>query len=190
MQAIAHGGARTPNEILHWKLTLGRKSISAAMENQTCVSGMTVWCPTSWPTVRKHHCHCPAMWCHFVTGPCHVVVSSLHDVTLIWRHSYFIIHHSFLDLAGFCFWLWQTALIHSVPVGGMYYIYNLFSSIIVVWKSRVLWKFRNDCQIESSLVCTSTDGSSDSYFWFSSIFHLPIHSTINISNSLNWFLLY
>ena len=41
------------------------------------------------------------MWCHFVTGPCHVVVSSLHDVTLIWRHSYFIIHHSFLDLAGF-----------------------------------------------------------------------------------------
>ena len=101
MQAIAHGGARTPNEILHWKLTLGRKSISAAMENQTCVSGMTVWCPTSWPTVRKRHCHCPAMWCHFVTGPCHVVVSSLHNVTLIWRHSYFIIHHSFLDLAGF-----------------------------------------------------------------------------------------
>ena len=27
--------------------------------------------------------------------------------------------------AAGCFWLWQTALVYSVPVGGMYCIYNL-----------------------------------------------------------------
>ena len=41
--------------------------------------------------VRKRHCHCPAMWCHFVNdfvnGPYHMVASSLHDVTLVGRHS-------------------------------------------------------------------------------------------------------
>ena len=43
MQVIAHGGCRTPKESLHWKLTRGRKSL-AASGNQTCVSGLVVWC--------------------------------------------------------------------------------------------------------------------------------------------------
>ena len=41
--AIAHGSVRTPKESLHWKLTLGRKSL-AAPGNRTCVSGVTVRC--------------------------------------------------------------------------------------------------------------------------------------------------
>ena len=131
---------------------------------------------------------------------CHVMsfcdwTMSRGGIVTSWRHidmtSFVFYYSSFFSWLGrFFFWLWQTALIYSVPVGGMYYIYNLFSSIIVVWKSRVLWKFRNDCQIESSLVCTSTDGSSDSCFWFSSIFHLPFRSTVSVSDSLNWFLLH
>ena len=42
MHAIAHRVTGTCKS-LHWKLTLGEKSI-AAPGNQTCVSGMTVWC--------------------------------------------------------------------------------------------------------------------------------------------------
>ena len=37
MHAIAHGVVRTPKESLHWKLTLGRRSL-AAPGNRTCVS--------------------------------------------------------------------------------------------------------------------------------------------------------
>ena len=40
MHAIAHGGVRTLKESVHWKLTLGRKSM-AAPGNGTCISGMT-----------------------------------------------------------------------------------------------------------------------------------------------------
>ena len=43
MHAIAHRGARTPQESLHWKLTLGEKSL-AAPGNRTCVSGVPVRC--------------------------------------------------------------------------------------------------------------------------------------------------
>ena len=43
MQAIAHGGALTLKESLHWKLTLGRKFL-AASGNWTCVSGVMVQC--------------------------------------------------------------------------------------------------------------------------------------------------
>ena len=43
MHAIAQRGVRTPKESLHWKLTLGRKSL-AAPRNRTCVSGVTVRC--------------------------------------------------------------------------------------------------------------------------------------------------
>ena len=43
MQAIAHGGVRTPKESLRWKLTLEEKFL-AAPGNRTCVSGMTVRC--------------------------------------------------------------------------------------------------------------------------------------------------
>ena len=57
MQAIAHGVVRTPKESLHWKLTLGRKSL-AALGNRTCISRVTVWCSISWatshPWVRQH----------------------------------------------------------------------------------------------------------------------------------------
>ena len=55
--------------------------------------------------------------------------------------------------------------------------------IIVVWKPRMLWEFRNDCKTECSSVCTNTDRSSDSCFWFSSFllhstsFHSVPHST-------------
>ena len=38
---------------------------------------------------RHFHCHCPAIYCHFANGPCHVVASSLHDVTLVGHHSIF-----------------------------------------------------------------------------------------------------
>ena len=41
IHAIAHGGVRTPKESLHWKLTLGRKSL-AAPGNRTFVSGVPV----------------------------------------------------------------------------------------------------------------------------------------------------
>ena len=43
MRAIAHGGVRTPKEILHRKLTLGEKSL-AVPGNRTCVSGVTIRC--------------------------------------------------------------------------------------------------------------------------------------------------
>ena len=42
MHAIAHGVTDTYKS-LHWKLTLGEKSL-AAPGNGTCVSGVTVWC--------------------------------------------------------------------------------------------------------------------------------------------------
>ena len=41
MHAIACRGVWTPKECLHWKLTLGRKSLAAPW-NRTCVSSMTV----------------------------------------------------------------------------------------------------------------------------------------------------
>ena len=53
MHVIAHGGVWAPKECLHWKLTLGRKS-TAALRNWTCVSGVTVWCPTNWATCLPH----------------------------------------------------------------------------------------------------------------------------------------
>ena len=56
MHAIAHGGVRTPKESLHWKLTLGRKSL-AAPGNRTCVSGVTVRCSNQLsyiPTPKRH----------------------------------------------------------------------------------------------------------------------------------------
>ena len=43
MHAIAHGGVRTPKHSLHWKLTLGRKSL-VPPENRTCVCDVTVRC--------------------------------------------------------------------------------------------------------------------------------------------------
>ena len=44
------GAVRTQHESLHWKLTLGEKSLVSA-GNWTCISivpGFAVWCPTSW----------------------------------------------------------------------------------------------------------------------------------------------
>ena len=49
MHAIAHGGVRTPWESLHWKLTLGEKSL-AAQRNRTCVGSVPVRCSTNWAT--------------------------------------------------------------------------------------------------------------------------------------------
>ena len=43
MRALAYRGVRSSNKSLHWKLTLGRKSL-AAPGNRTCVSGVTVRC--------------------------------------------------------------------------------------------------------------------------------------------------
>ena len=43
LHAIAHGGVRTPKWSLHWKLTLGIKSL-AAPGDRACVSGVTVPC--------------------------------------------------------------------------------------------------------------------------------------------------
>ena len=53
MHAIAHVGVWTLNESLHWKLTLGRKSLDAP-RIQTCISGVTVWCSTNWATSHPH----------------------------------------------------------------------------------------------------------------------------------------
>ena len=47
MHAIVHGGVRTLKESLHWKLTLGEKSLAAARTgNRTCVGGVPVRCST------------------------------------------------------------------------------------------------------------------------------------------------
>ena len=35
------------------------------------------------------------------------------------------------------FWLWQTALVYSVPVGGMYCIYNLCFVHLLLFENRV-----------------------------------------------------
>ena len=59
-------------------------------------------------SVRKRHCHGPAVWCHCVNGPSHMVASSLHNVTLVGHHSYFLfLHHSFVD--WFFYWGWQLS---------------------------------------------------------------------------------
>ena len=39
-------------------------------------------------------------------------------------------------MAGF-FWLWQTALVYSVPVGGMYCIHNLCFVRLLLFENRV-----------------------------------------------------
>ena len=74
-----------------------------------------------------------------------MVASSLHNITLVGRHSYFLfLHHSFVyclfclgwQLSGRVFSLWQTALIYSVPVGGMYCIYNLCLVRLLLLKNR------------------------------------------------------
>ena len=41
------------------------------------------------------------------------------------------------QLSGRVFWLWQTALIYSVPVGGLYCIYNLYFVRLLVVENRV-----------------------------------------------------
>ena len=43
------GGAQTPKESLHWKLTPGEKYL-AEPGNRTCVSNVPVRCPTNWAT--------------------------------------------------------------------------------------------------------------------------------------------
>ena len=52
---IAHEGVRTALESLHWKLTLGEKSL-AAPGNRTCVGGVPVRCCTNWATSPPHPC--------------------------------------------------------------------------------------------------------------------------------------
>ena len=47
MHAIAHGGVRTPQERLHWKLTVGEKSLTAP-RNRTCIDSLPVRCSTNW----------------------------------------------------------------------------------------------------------------------------------------------
>ena len=49
MHVITHGGVQIPSESLHWKLTLGEKSL-ATPGNWPCVRGMPVQCSTSWAT--------------------------------------------------------------------------------------------------------------------------------------------
>ena len=49
MRAIVHGGVQTPFESLHWKLTLGEKSL-AAPGNRTCNGGMLIQHFTTWAT--------------------------------------------------------------------------------------------------------------------------------------------
>ena len=54
VHAIAHESVRTPWESLHWKWTLGKKSL-AAPGNRTCVSGVTVRRSTNWATSSLPH---------------------------------------------------------------------------------------------------------------------------------------
>ena len=49
MHTTAHGGVQTPQESLHWKLTLGEKSLAAPV-NRTSLSGVTVRRSTNWAT--------------------------------------------------------------------------------------------------------------------------------------------
>ena len=53
--ANAHGRVRTPWKSLHWKLTLGEKSL-AAPENRTCLSGVPVRRSTNWATSPPQIC--------------------------------------------------------------------------------------------------------------------------------------
>ena len=53
MHAIAHRAVWTPKESLHWKLTLGRKSL-AAPGNQACVEGLTVRCSYQLSYILSH----------------------------------------------------------------------------------------------------------------------------------------
>ena len=54
MHATAHRGARTPSERLHWKLTLGEKSL-AAPGNRTRLSGVPVRRSTNRATSPPHN---------------------------------------------------------------------------------------------------------------------------------------
>ena len=57
VHAIALGGARTPKESLHRKLTLGEKKESlAAPGNRTCTSGVPLRRFTNWATSPTHCC--------------------------------------------------------------------------------------------------------------------------------------
>ena len=62
MDAVAHMGVRTPWESLHWKLTLGEKSL-VATGNHTCLSGMPVQHCTNWVT-SPHHWMFMCCWDH------------------------------------------------------------------------------------------------------------------------------
>ena len=56
--SIATGAAWTPKESLHWKLTVGEKSL-AALENRTCLSSMLGQCSTNWATsLPQNSCVC------------------------------------------------------------------------------------------------------------------------------------
>ena len=74
----------------------------------------------------------------------------------------------------------------------------MLCSFIVVRKPCVLWGFGNNCQTECSSVCTSTDSSSESCFWFSSIpfdsnlvhsipFYIPLLWPCKLLSSSPWF---
>ena len=54
MHAIAHGGVRTLRESLHWKLTLGRKSL-ATPGNWTCISSVMVRYSNRPSYIPSHH---------------------------------------------------------------------------------------------------------------------------------------
>ena len=82
MHTITHGAVRTPKESLHWKLTIGEKSLTAP-GNRTCVGGVPVRCSTNWatspPTERQRN--------NQITQRPTVTGSDLsHQTVLAWRN--------------------------------------------------------------------------------------------------------
>ena len=158
--------------------------------------------PRSWEhcllirLVKKHQCHCPAMWCHFVNGPSHMVASSLHNVTLVGWHFYFLSFFCWLlfcwgwQLRGWVFWLWQTASIYSVPAGSIYCIYNLCFVQLLLFKNRACCEnsemtVRLSAAQSVPLLTAGVTVVSDSPFHF-----VPFSSTFNFSDSVICFLLH
>ena len=122
MQAIAHGGVRTPKESVHWKLTLVEKSL-AAPGNRTCVSGVTVRCcnPLSYiPSAqcKKSLSRCRHQtWWSIVNGfthqPLHTFRYTLRRISLSqsiftycqWIRSATMNSFFFLGGVGVCVWM-------------------------------------------------------------------------------------
>ena len=124
---------------------------------------------------------------------CHVIfcewTMSCGGIVTSWCH---IGTTSFLRVISASFFCWLVVLVGPSSLAAELFLaaadsIDIFSAhwgcafcllsmllSVVVGKPCMLWEFSEDCQTECSLVCTNTDSSSDTCFWF---FSIPLHST-------------